>query len=140
MCRKRLDTRDVFPSGMEEYLSLYGWHFSRKMCEWAVSHMKRTDSRTGREESLQMMKKEEIETNLKRFGFDPTSFIGYDGVYVYHMAKADFFGSSLPDEQRLVMYVNDYLNDPDGYDEVAFTRFYADCIGKGEMPDWENCM
>jgi hypothetical protein len=29
----RLDARDKFPSGMEEYLARYGWHFSKKMCE-----------------------------------------------------------------------------------------------------------
>lgn len=29
----RLDARDTFPSGMEEYLSNYGWHFSKKMAD-----------------------------------------------------------------------------------------------------------
>lgn len=29
----RLDVRDKFPSGMEEYLATYGWHFSKKMCD-----------------------------------------------------------------------------------------------------------
>ena len=28
------------PSGMEEYLSNYGWHFSKAMCMWAISMMK----------------------------------------------------------------------------------------------------
>lgn len=51
-----------------------------------------------------------------------------------------FLGSSLPDERAVALYVKDYLEDPDGYDEVAFTRFYADCIGKGEMPDWEDVL
>lgn len=42
--------------------------------------------------------------------------------------------------QKCAMYVKDTLEDPDGYDEVAFTRFYADCIGKGEMPEWEDVL
>ena len=29
----RLDARDVFPSGMEEYLAQNGWHFNKKMCD-----------------------------------------------------------------------------------------------------------
>ena len=33
MLRQRLDSRDKLPSGMEEYLSAYGWHFSKKLCE-----------------------------------------------------------------------------------------------------------
>ena len=37
---QRLDTYSRFPSGMQDYLSAYGWHFSRKMCDWAVSRMK----------------------------------------------------------------------------------------------------
>lgn len=35
----RLDCRDKFPSGMEEYLSFNSWHFNKKMCDWAVSRM-----------------------------------------------------------------------------------------------------
>ena len=37
---QRLDTYSRFPSGMQEYLSAYGWHFSKKMCDWAVGKMK----------------------------------------------------------------------------------------------------
>lgn len=126
----------MLPSGMREYIETYGWHFSRRMCEWAVSRMRsRKDGR-----SLKMMTKEEVDTVFRNNGIDPTGFPGYDAVYVLHMAKADFLESSIPDEQHLVRYVKDYLEDPDGYDEVAFTRFYADCIGKGEMPDWEECI
>ena len=35
----RLDCRDKFPSGMEEYLSFNSCHFNKKMCDWAVSKM-----------------------------------------------------------------------------------------------------
>lgn len=140
MCRKRLDMKETFPSGMEEYLSTYGWHFSKKMCEHAISKMRRKNPRTGESEPLTMMKKEEFETLLRRYGVEPTDFMGYDAMYVYHMAKADFFESSIIDEPHLIKYVKDYLEDPDGYDEVAMTRYYADCIGKGEMPDWEDCL
>lgn len=140
MCKKRLDMYERMPSGMEEFLSTYGWHFSKKLCEWAVKRMKRKDLRTGQHVPVEMTKKEDLDNLFRRYGVDPTEFTAYDAMYVYHMAKADYFGSSIVEEQRLVMFVKDYLTDPDGYDEVAMTRFYADCIGKGEMPDWEDCI
>lgn len=127
--------RESFPSGMAEYISTYGWHFSKRMCEFAVRKMR---GRNGTK--VTWMKKEELDTLMQRYGVDPTEYIGYDAVYVYHMAKADFFGSSITDEQHLILYIKDYLADPDGYDEKAFTRYYADCIGLGEMPDWEECL
>ena len=128
------------PSGMEEYLATYGWHFSKKLCQWAVSRMKYKDERTGQDQHVQMMSKEDLDTMFQRFGVDPTEFTGYDAVYVFHMAKADFGRGSLSDDHRLIMYVKEYLQDPDGYDEIAMTRYYADCIGRGEMPDWEECI
>lgn len=54
------------------------------------------------------------------------------------MARADYFGSSIKDEQHLALFVKDYIDDSDGYDTIAFTRFYADCIGKGIIINWED--
>lgn len=56
---------------------------------------------------------------------------GYDALYVFNMAKSDFLNSSIPDDNYLIRYVKDYLDDADGYDGIAMTRFYADCIGLG---------
>ena len=121
---------------MEAYLETYGWHFSKKMCEYAVSKMKRR----GSGESMQFQTKEAVDNILRIYGIDAGKYTGYDAVFVYHMAMADFLGSSLQDDRAVVLYVKDYLEDPDGYDEVAFTRYYADCIGKGEMPEWEDVL
>lgn len=62
----------------------------------------------------------------------------YDVMYVYHMAKSDFFESSIISEQYLLQFVKDYLDDIDGYDGKALTRFYADCIGSGTPIMWED--
>jgi hypothetical protein len=35
----RLDSRSRFPQAMEDYLEFNGWHFNKKMCEWATSRM-----------------------------------------------------------------------------------------------------
>ena len=77
--------------------------------------------------------KENLESLLKSNTITIENDNGYDAVYVLNMAKADFHGSSIADESRLIRFVRDYIDDVDGYDGIALTRFYADCIGKGEI-------
>ena len=136
MKRERLDIRDKMPSGMEDYLSQNGWHFNKRLCTWAVSNMWRKVD--GKKEYTKMIPKENIEQLFKANNINIENNIGYDIVFVYHMAKTDFFGSSLLDEKSLLKYVKDYLDDPDGYNGLPMTRFYADCIGSGTPIMWED--
>lgn len=132
----RLDYREKFPSGMEEYLSLYGWHFSKKMCEWAASKMYKKVM--GRNDYIDPMTKERLDALLKQYGITLEKNNGYDAVYIANMCKADFLGSSIRDEGALILYVKDVIDDPDGYEGLPFTRFYADCIGSGTVISWED--
>ncbi len=129
----RLDTYGALPRGMEEYLSNHGWHFSKSMCEHAVSHMK---DRSGNK--ITPHSKEKVEALLKQYGIELKNAKGYDAVFVYHIGMAKFQGSSVPDQQRLAIFVRDYLDDADGYEGIALTRYYADCIGRGEPIEWED--
>lgn len=132
----RLDYRQQFPSGMEEYLSYYGWHFSKKMVEWATSKMYK---KKGEEKQyLDPIDKQQMEELLKVYNIHFDCKYEYDCLYVLNMAKSDFLGSSIPDERYLLLYVKDYTEDPDGYDGLPFTRFYADCIGSGVAIPWED--
>ena len=140
MCNTRLDAREKFPAGMEEYLASYGWHFSKRLCEWAVGRMKKASQISGKPVPVNAVDRAKVEEILKRHNVDCSEFKSYDHVFVYHMAKADFANSSLPDEQHLALYVKDYLCDPDGYEGIALTRFYADCIGKGDAVPWEDVL
>lgn len=126
----RLDSRDKYPSGMEEYLAFNGWHFNKKMCEWAVSKMYKINV-AKRKEFITPYTKETVENLLKANNIKLDNDTGYDAVYVANMAKADFYGSSISDDMHLAKFIKDYLDDPDGYDGIVFTRFYADCIGSG---------
>lgn len=130
----RLDNYERKPAGMENYLSNYGWHFSKQMCMWAVSMMK---DRKG--EKIKAHTKEELEELFKSKSINIEAK-GYDAVYVYAMAKADFMGSSIVDDMHLLKYVEDYIGDKDGYDGIAFTRFYADCIAKGIPIQWDDML
>ena len=75
--------------------------------------------------------KEAVETLLKTHNIKLDGDLGYDAVYVANMAKADFYGSSISDDAHLAKFIKDYVDDPDGYEGIVFTRFYADCIGSG---------
>lgn len=135
MCNTRLDSRDRFPSGMEDYLSQYGWHFSPKMAKWAVSKMK---DRNGRK--IEVWSKEMIDDLLGQISLRLENDKGYDAFYVANMAKSDFFGSSLVDERAVACFIKDYIDDEDAYDGMPFTRFFADCIGKGVPIIWEDML
>ena len=81
--------------------------------------------------AVQQYSKSELEQLFRNYGIKVDNCVGYDVMYVYHMAKSDFFESSIISEQYLLQFVKDYLDDIDGYDGKALTRFYADCIGSG---------
>lgn len=132
----RLDNKMAYPSGMEEYLSFYGWHFSKKMCDWAVSRMYKT--KNGKKEPIKVMSKDEVEQLIKLHGITLENTQGYDHVYVANMCRADFYGSSIIDDRHLVMFIKDYIEDSDAYNGMPFTRFYADCIGSGTPISWED--
>ena len=135
----RLDIRDEYPSGMEEYLAQNGWHFNKKMLEWATSGMYKKDG-SDKETSIEPVTKEQVDDLLSRYGVKVKNKFGYDYVFAANMCKADYYGSSVIDEKRWALFVKDYVDDPDGYEELPFTRFYADCIGSGHPIPWEDLL
>ena len=86
---------------------------------------------TKKKEYITPYTKESVDNMLKTYGIKLDNDRGYDAVYVANMAKADFYGSSISDDAHLAKFIKDYLDDPDGYEGIVFTRFYADCIGSG---------
>ena len=134
----RLDSYTSYPSGMEEYLSYYGWHFSKKMFEWATGKMYRKEG--VRKVKIDVSSKEDTEKLLKKYNIKLTKDYGYDAAYVVNMCKADYYGTSVRDESSLAAFVRDTLEDPDGYNGMVFTRFYADCIGSGTPIMWEDML
>jgi len=129
----RLDTNANFPSGMKEYLSICGWHFNNRMCDFAINNMTKDNG-----QHINKIEKDEVSSILKRNNINLKNDKGYDKVYVANMCIADYYGSSVIDENRLAKFIKDYLDDPDGYEDIAFTRFYADCIAKGIIIPWED--
>lgn len=124
---QRLDTYSKFPSGMKLYLESYGFHFSKKLYEWAVSKMKVKDEATGKEKKLEPWSKDEVDDMLKANGITIEHDKGYDVAYVANMLKADFYKKSLVDEAHLCKHIKCYLDDIDGdpkKPEVALAQAY----------------
>lgn len=136
MRREPLDTHDVLPQGMIDYLTNYGRHFNRKLLRLALSMM--TNSSNGKEEKLVPYSKEDVDNLLKTHKIELKNNQLLDYVYVANMCKADFLKSSVPDEQHLAMYVRDVIDDVDGYDGIVFNRWYADTRRKGVPIDWDE--
>lgn len=139
-CRMPLDMWDVKPEGMTAYLRHNGWHFNKKMCEWAVRMMRRKNTTTGRMEEIEAADKEGVEKMLNEHGITLENAVGYDHVYVANMCKADFWGSSIKDEQSMAQYVKDMVDDADQKDGFVFNRFYADCVHNGMPIPWDDVL
>ena len=124
---------------MKEYISNYGFHFSKKACEWAVRQMKRLNPATGKKEAIEPYTKEQVEAMLENQGVKLENNKLYDFVFVANMAKADY-RKSLPDEQHIVWFIKESIDDADASDETTFRRWLATLVGNGEPVEWEDIL
>lgn len=136
MIRESLDIYDELPEDMKDYLRYNGRHFNKKLCKFAVGMMEVNNPSTGELEKLKVMSKETIDSLLEAYNIKIKNNQLYDYVYVGNMCKADFLGSSVPDEQHLCKYIKDVIDDIDGYDGIVFNRWYADMCRKGIAISW----
>lgn len=117
----------------KKYQKLYGRHFTKKLCEYAVSLM---ETRSGK---INMITKEQLEEKLMQNGIVIEYNKLYDYVYIANMCIADFFGRSVPeDDYHLCMFVKDAIDDPDGYDGQIFNRWLSDIKGMNIPVDWSE--
>lgn len=127
----------LIPSDMEQYMSFYGLHFNKKLCDFAVGQMEKEDKATGVMKKITPMKLEELKPILEKHKIEIESNDWYDALYLANMVKSDYWGSSIEDEEHLAKYVGDVLCDPDGYEGIVFSRFLADCSAKGCIVFWD---
>ena len=140
MERRRLTDFDTqYPEAMLIYMRHNGPHFNRKLCEFAVSLMRKKDGQQ-EEVKLKAYSREEVDNILKVHGVKVKNNQLYDYVYVANMCKADFLGSSVPDEHYLALYIKDVIDDIDAQDGFVFNRWYADMCYSGYPIDWEDVL
>lgn len=134
MDRTDLTQYDIKPEAMINYLRYNGPHFNKKLLDFAVSKMTKQNN-----VPIQPFTKEQVDLKLKNSGVVLKQNQLYDYVYVANMCKADFLGSSVPnDDVHLALYIRDVIDDPDGYDGLPFNRWYADMCRKGIVINWEE--
>ena len=127
--KESLDKYDVLPEAMINYLRYNGRHFNKKLCEFAISNM--TTSHGGSK-----LTKKQVDSMLTKYNIKIEDRGLWDYVYVANMCAMDFYGSSVPDEKHLVLYIKDVMDDKDGYDGLVFNRWYADTVRIGIPIDW----
>ena len=120
---------------MEEYLEDYGFHFNKRLFEFAVEMMA---DRNG--QPLKPWDKQKSTDFLKANGVSLKNDMGHDAAYVLNMARADYFGSSIVDDPHLAMFVKDYLDDRDGSPTRAFDEFYIKTVAMGIPIFWDEMM
>ena len=75
---------------------------------------------------------------LEEFGVEVKGATEYDTVFVANMGLADYLGSSVPDMEHLARYIRDVIDDPDGYEGIAFGRWFSDMCNKRVEVPWED--
>lgn len=136
MQRTDLTQFDIKPEGMINYLRYNGPHFNKKLTDFAVSKMTKKEGKM--EVKITPFTKEEVDTLLMRYNIQLENNQLHDYVYVANMCKADFLGSSVPDEYHMALYIKNVIDDVDAYDGIVFNRWYADMCRKGIVIDWEE--
>jgi hypothetical protein len=129
---------DFMPIEMKAYLRNYGFSFSKKACDYAVSLMKKENSSTKREEKIEPWSKEQVDEMLKRFNVTLENNVGYNATYVANMLKADMFKSSIVDEQRLALGVKDIIDDYDASPRLVFKKWITSMDDAGLPIEWSE--
>ncbi len=120
----------------ELYIAENGWHFNKKACEYAIKGLKKKNPATGKMESIEPMSKEQVEELLSKNNITLENLVGYDHVYIANMAKSDFFRSSLPDEQKVALYIKDVIDDADAAEGEVMACWYVKMIKRRQPVDW----
>ena len=115
---------DIKPEGFINYLRYYGAHFNKKSCDFACEQLDKAEYSKEKLDILLQANKVELK-NVKL----------HDAVYIANQAKSVFFGSGIPDEKHLVLFIKDVF-EKEG--DLVFNRWYADMAKRGIPVEWED--
>ena len=114
----------IKPAAFINYLRYYGEHFNKKLCEFACSKFSKYEYNKERLDSL--FRSHNIEIKNAKL---------YDYVYVANWCSNVFYGSSITDEKRFVLFIKDIF-EKEG--DLVFNRWYADMAKQGIPIEWED--
>ena len=127
------------PEDMRTYLSYYGMNFSKKLYEFAVENMRR-ESADGRLERVKPLVVDELKNILSKYKINIESNDLYNALYLAAMVKADYWGTTIEDDEHLARFIEDTLCDVDAADGQVFARYLADCSVKGCVIHWNEML
>lgn len=130
---------ELTPPAMKAYLRNYGFSFSKKACEYAVSLMEKINTATGMPEKIEAWSKEKVEECFKKNNIAIKGQITYNHVYIFNMALADY-PKSIPNELMRCLYVKETLEDVDSNPENIFRKWIASMDGNGIPIYWEDLL
>ncbi len=130
---------ELTPPAMKAYLRNYGFSFSKKACEYAVSLMQKKNLATGMLDKIEPWDKAKVEECFKKNNIVLDSPLTYDHVYVFNMAMADY-PKSVPNEMMRCLYVKETLEDVDSNPENIFRKWIARMDGDGIPIYWEDLL
>lgn len=117
----------------KRYLRLYGPHFTKALCDFAVGLMEDENGK------IKPFTKQEIDQKLQMNSIKLEYDELYDSVYVANMCKADFLNKAVPnDDRHLCLFIKGVIDDPDGYDGQVFYRWLSDIEGMNIPVDWSE--
>lgn len=131
---------EMMPAEMKAYLRNYGYSFSKKACEFAVSHMERENKTTGKMEKIEPYSKDKAEELLEKYGVKLENNIGYNFVYVLNMSLADYWKESIDDEEHLAKHVKAIIDDADDNPDNLFRMWIAKMDGNSIPIPWEDLL
>lgn len=131
---------DFMPKEMKAYLRNYGFSFSKKACEYAISLMRKENPATKKEEKIEPLDKEQVEEMLKKYNVTLENNVGYNATYVANMLKADKFKSSIPDEHHLALGIKDVIDDVDASPRLVFKQWITHMDDSGLPIEWADIM
>lgn len=131
---------EMMPAAMKAYLRNYGYSFSKKACDFAVSLMERKNKVTDKTEKIEPYSKEKVEELLSKNGVTLKNNIGYNFVYIANMSLSDFMKESIEDEAHLAKHIRCIIDDVDDNPENIFRVWIAKMDGNGIPIPWEDIM
>ena len=119
------------------YEDMYHGLFSKKLAEWAISHMEKEDPATKTTKRIVARKLDDVQQVLNDNKIVlPDEFI-YTAWYLFNMAIADYPKTCKTDELRAT-FVEETLCDPDGIPENVLDCFVTKMCNAGVPIFWEN--
>lgn len=119
---------DSNDQGLNTYLKIYGYHFNKKLSDFAVKMMS--------SQNWDYDQVEDYVNTLNTSGFLHKMTVG-DFAYGANMYYSDFYPKILSESKCLEAVVA-IANDEDGYEGQLFSRWLSDIMSKGISIDWHS--